>query len=327
MALNFQNSGDKKKSRIILIVLIVLSILLMTVYSMGGSAGPLYAAQRAVNSIVAPFEFLGTSGGAAIDNASTALGDLTASEETLSALREQNAQLTELVTQSEEYRLEIERLQGLLNLKEDYDIESVTGRVIGHSFDAWNQTVTIDIGTSDGVDTGLTVMGPNGVIGQVVSASQASSVVRLLSDPQSGVSAIVQSNRTQGIVRGSLNGLLHLENIDEDAELAVGDVVLTSGLGGSFTKGLLIGQITQIEGNSQDGTRVVTVSANESISSLEEVMVVLSAGEESSGDSGNDSGDASADGDAGDGDTSDSDTVDTDSGSDTDSGDASGEES
>lgn len=281
MALNFHNSGEKRNARIIFIVLVAASVIFMTVYSMGGENGPLKVVQRAVNAVVAPFEFLGSSGGAFVENASQAVGDSTADEATLSELREQNKELTQLLTQSEEYRLEIQRLQDLLKLKQTYDIEGISGRVIGHSFDAWNQTVTIDVGSNEGVETGLTVMGPHGVIGQVISVSPSSAIVRLLTDPQSGVSAIIQSTRAQGIVRGSLNGLLHLENVDEDAKVEVGDVVLTSGLGGSFTKGLLIGQVIQVEGNAQDGTRQIIVSANENSASLEEVMVVFSAATDS----------------------------------------------
>lgn len=281
MALNFQNSGKKRNSRIILIVLLAASIVLMTVYSMGGASGPLHVIQRAVNAVVAPFEVLGTTGGAFVASASQAVGDATAEEETLSQLREQNEELTQLLTQSEEYRLEIERLQDLLKLKKMFNIEGVSGRVIGHSYDAWNQTVTIDVGSAEGVEVGLTVMGPHGVIGQVISVMPSASVVRLLTDPQSGVAAMIQSTRAQGIVRGSLNGLLHLENVDEDAKVKVGDVVLTSGLGGSFTKGLLIGQVIQVEGNAQDGTRQIIVSANEKSASLEEVLVVFSAATDS----------------------------------------------
>lgn len=281
MALNFHNSGEKRNSRIIFIVVVAVSVVLMTVYSMGGANGPLHVVQRAVNAVVAPFEFLGTSGGAFVENASQAVGDATADEKTLSELRDQNEQLTQMLTESEEYRLEIQRLQDLLNLKQTYDIEGVSGRVIGHSFDAWNQTVTIDVGSSEGVETGLTVMGPHGVIGQIISVNPSSSIVRLLTDPQSGVSAIIQSTRAQGIVRGSLNGLLHLENVSENEKVKVGDVVLTSGLGGSFTKGLLIGQVLQVEGSAQDGTRQIIVSANENSASLEEVLVVFSAARDS----------------------------------------------
>lgn len=66
-----------------------------------------------------------------------------------------------------------------MNLKETYKIDGVTGRVIGRNSDSWNQTITIDVGSDQGVEMGLTVMGPSGVIGQVISVSPGSSDVRL----------------------------------------------------------------------------------------------------------------------------------------------------
>lgn len=313
MALNFQNTGHTRLARILLVVFLAASILLMTVYAAEGQGGFLHGLQTQLHAISAPFQTIGTSGGALGEGASEAVGDATADAGTLSELKRQNEELTNLLAQTEEYRLEIERLQGLLNLKETYSIDGVSGRVIGHSTDAWNQTITIDIGSSSGVEAGLTVVGPSGVVGQVVSCSAGSSTVRLLSDPNSGVAAMIQSVRAEGIVRGSLNGLLYLENVDEDIVVEVGDVVLTSGLGGSFTRGLLIGQVVSVTGKASDDTRTIIVAANEKAASLEEVMVVFSAfsdaGESgdtaaSSGSGDQTSGDGdqgSQDGDEGDG--------------------------
>ncbi len=256
-----------------------LSVAMIAVYAIEGDGGPLHRAQQAVHSLVAPVQFAGAQVEAAMDQAEEAVADGSADEETLSSLKEKNAQLTQLLTQAEEYRLESERLRGLLNLKDIYKIEGVGARVIGRSTDAWNQTITIDAGTDDGVQKGLTVMGPAGVIGQVVEASSSSSVVRLLTDPNSGVAAQVQSSRVEGVVRGSLSGALHLENVDATAVVNQGDVVLTSGLGGSFTKGLLIGTVVRVEGSVNDGTRVIVVAPNEVATALEEVTVVFSASE------------------------------------------------
>ncbi|WP_165172865.1 rod shape-determining protein MreC [Adlercreutzia sp. ZJ242] len=297
MALNFQDRGSASATRVLLVVLVVVSVACMTIYAREGAGGPLHAVQSAFAGVAAPFKAAGTAVGAAGEGAAEAVADATASEETLTALRERNAELTELVTQAEEYRLEAERLSGLLELKSKYQVDGVSGRVIGRSTDAWNQRVTIDVGTSDGVEPGLTVMGPAGVVGQVVSASPGSAEVRLLTDPQSGAAAVVQSSRAEGVVRGSLAGLLYLENVDADVTLSVGDVVLTSGLGGSYTRGLLIGTIVRVDGNANDGTRRVIVSPNEQATSFEEVIVVKSAAADSasggSGSSGSDAGSGS----------------------------------
>lgn len=274
-------------SRALLIVLLIVSVVMMTMYAREGASGPLHTVQSAVSGVFAPLKATGAAAGSALEDAAGTVEDATASDATLSALRERNAELTELVTNAEEYRLEAERLEGLLNLKNAYGFDGVGARVIGRSTDAWNQTVTIDAGADDGVEAGLTVMGPAGVVGQVVSASPGSAVVRLLTDPQSGAAAMVQSSRAEGVVRGSLNGLMYLENVGDDVSVNVGDVVLTSGLGGSYTKGLLIGTVVRVDGSTTDATRKIIVSPNETASSFEEVIVVTSAASDgSSGSSG-----------------------------------------
>ncbi len=276
MALSFKDANPRIP-RVIAGALLAISVVMIAVYGIEGGEGPLHRAQASIHGLFAPLESVGANFGAAADDAEDAVSDMTASEDTLSALRDRNAELTRLLTQAEEYRLESERLQGLLELKDIYKIEGVSARVIGRSTDGWNQTITLDAGTDEGVEAGLTVMGPYGVIGQVMEASSSSSVVRLLSDPNSGVAALVQSSRVEGIVRGSLTGALYLENVDADATVNTGDVVLTSGLGGSFTKGLLIGTVVRVEGNANDGTRRIVVTPNEQAGALEEVMVVFSA--------------------------------------------------
>lgn len=277
MALSFRDGTPPVVVRAIAIALAAASVVLMTCYSNEGEGGPLHAVQSGAHAVFAPLGLTGASVTAATEDTGAAAADAQASGETLTALRERNAELTQLLTQSEEYRQEAERLQGLLDLKDAYQIEGASARVIGRSTDAWNQTVTIDAGSDAGVETGLTVVGPSGVVGQVVAVQPGSATVRLLTDPQSGAAALVQSSRAEGIVRGSLSGQLTLQNIEADADVQVGDVVLTSGLGGSYVKGLLIGTIVRIEGSAGDGSRTIYVSPNEAARALEEVMVVFDA--------------------------------------------------
>ena len=148
--------------------------------------------------------------------------------------------------------------------------------MVGRSSNAYSQTVTIDVGESDGVDTGLTVMGSTGVVGQVIATTGSTATVRLLTDPGSGAGAIIQSSRAEGVVRGSLDGLLYLEAVDADVVVNVDDLVVTSGLGGSYTRGLLIGRVVKVEGSPGDATRRIVVSPNGTAGALEEVFVVKS---------------------------------------------------
>lgn len=277
MALNFKDKGPVPTQRVLLVLLLVVSFASATAYSREEEDGALHALQAGVQSLAAPFQFIGAGIGAAGEGAGEALDDLTADEASLTQLREQNAELRELIADAEEYRQEAERLAELLDLKTSSGIEGATGRVIGRSTDAWNQTIMLDIGSDDGVENGLTVVGATGVVGQVVSTGSSSCTVRLLTDPQSGAAALIQSSRAEGIVRGSLDGLLYLENIDADVQVSVGDVVLTSGLGGSYTRGLLIGTVVRIDGQAGDATRKIVVSPNDQASALEEAVVVFSA--------------------------------------------------
>lgn len=276
---SFQSSSRIRLYRVLVIAFVVCACAMVAVYAIEGESGPLHQVQRAVHALIFPAQQATAPIGEAIDSAEEAVADGAATEETLSALRDRNAQLTELLTQAEEYRLEAERLRSLLELKDVYKIQGVSARVIGRSTNAWSKTITLDVGTESGLTQGLTVMGPAGVIGQVVEVHPTTAVVRLLEDQDSGVAAMIQSSRVEGIVRGSLSGVLRMENVAETAVVNQGDVVLTSGLGGSFTKGLLIGTVARVEGNASDGTRVIVVAPNEVAQSLEEVIVVFSASE------------------------------------------------
>ena len=168
---------------------------------------------------------------------------------------------------------EAERLQDILNLKDQYKTEGIVSRVIGLSPSAWNQTITISSGIDDGISAGQTVLGRNGVVGQIDSATPNSSTVRLLTDPNSGV-AVKISNSNDCILRGSLDGVLYLEGLDAGDNVSVGDVITTSGLGGSYVQGLVIGRVSQII-SSQSGTnRKIIVSSIEQNSKLSEVFVI-----------------------------------------------------
>ena len=282
MAFNRRQNGPSVPAWAPLALLLAISVGCVAVYAREGATGPLHAIQDAAETVASPFAFAGAGVGAGLDNVGDTAADATASEETLTALREQNAELRELVAQAEEYRQEAERLEALLGVVDEYDIDGVTARVIGRSADAWNQSITVSAGSDAGVDAGMTVMGPSGVVGQVVSTTSSTATVRLLTDPQSGAAAMLQSSRAEGIVRGSLEGALYLEGIESDVTVQVGDVVVTSGLGGSYVRGLIVGTVVSVEGGSQSSSRTIVVAPNEGVDPLEEVVIVKSMGKAAS---------------------------------------------
>lgn len=278
MALNFQQNGSATLRRVLFVVLLAISLVLVTVYAREGKDGPLHSVQHALAGAVTPIKFAGAAVDAGTSGVGTSIENATADESTLSGLRESNEELRRRLAQADEYKQEAERLEKLLKLKQSSAIDGVSARVVGRSSGAWSQTVTIDAGKDDGIESGMTVMGSTGVVGQVVSTSDHTSDVRLLTDPNSGAAAVIQSNRGEGIVHGSLEGLLYLENVDEDKTPVVGDVILTSGLGGSYVRGLIIGTVVRVDQGKGNATGRIVVSPNDTMTSLEEVMVVKGLG-------------------------------------------------
>lgn len=132
----------------------------------------------------------------------------------------------------------------------------------------------IDVGSLDGVNAGQTVLGANGVIGQVDSVTPFSATVRLLSDPNSGVAVKILTNGNDCILRGSLDGVLYIEALDVEDAASVGDIIVTSGLGGSYVEGLVIGSISQIISGDSGVNRKIVVSPIERNSTITEVFVI-----------------------------------------------------
>ena len=277
MPLNQHNIGSFLTRRALFVILLVASLALVTVYAREGETGPIHSVQRAIMGATGSVSTVSAGFGAATEAAGEALEDATANPTTLNGLREQNEELRRLLSEAEEYRQEANRLQGLLNMKQKSGITGPVARIVGRSTNAWDRSITIDLGTEEGVAGGMTVMGANGVIGQVSHAEPHTSTVRLLTDANSGAAVMIQSSRADGIVRGSISGLLYLEDLDEDVIPEVGDVVVTSGLGGSYERGLVVGTIVSVSKTVSDSTGDVIVDPNGNVSMLEEVIVVFAA--------------------------------------------------
>lgn len=279
---------------ILVIILLVVSVACASVYAREGESGPLHTVQNAVGMIVSPLQFVGSGIAYAEDAASDAVDNATASSESYVALREENARLKAQIAEMEEYRSEAQRLEGLLDLQDRYQTEGVTGRVIGRSADAWNRVITVDVGSNAGVELGLPVVGSSGIVGQVIEVTPLTCKVRLITDPQSGVSALLQSSRAEGILTGSIEGLLYFEDLDASVEVSVGDVVVTSGLGGTYFRGMAVGTVVNVINSAGTTSRTIIVSPFSETSALEEVSVVTamhSEGELAGGSDGTSSED------------------------------------
>lgn len=279
MALNLNDKripfGGQFNSTMLLVLLLVISLVLVVVYAREGEEGPLHTIQDSTSALSSPLSSIGAASSSLAASATASLEDLTADGQTMNQLQESNATLSQMVVELEEYRQEANRLESLIGLHDAYGFTSVAARVTGYSSDSYNRIITIDAGSASGVTEGLPVMGTTGVVGQVISVSTYSSQVRLLNDAQSGVAVMLQSSRSEGILSGSVEGVLYLEGVDEGVEVTEGEAVITSGLGGGYFRGLVIGTVSKVEQRQGDATRTIVITPNASFDNISEVLVVL----------------------------------------------------
>jgi rod shape-determining protein MreC len=137
--------------------------------------------------------------------------------------------------------------------------------------------VAIDRGRSDGIKTGMPILTEgNTLVGTVSKVEESHAWITLVTDVDSAVSSVILESRSQGVVAGGYNRRLSMEFVSQDAVVKEGDTVVTSGLGGTYPAGLVIGRVTGISGQRQEIFRRVTVEPVAGLSRLETVLVMTS---------------------------------------------------
>ena len=263
-----------------LIVVCLASLLLLTFYLREGETGPIHSVRGGVSVITTPVRLLGSAVSAPFNALGNVMGNLTASRETLEELERTNEELTARVAELSEAEATAERLQGLLDLQSTYNLQSTAARIVGQSSDAWTDTVTIDKGSLDGLAVNMPVANAAGVIGQIIEVGPNSATVRLVTDEQSGVSAMIQDTRAQGMVQGQADGTLRMLYVSVDSDVQEGDIIITSGLGGVFPKGLPLGTVASVTKSSNDVYYTIIVNPASRTENNEEVLVITSLTEE-----------------------------------------------
>ncbi len=259
-----------------LVVLTVVSLALFIVGVREGDSGLLHGVRGVFQTVASPVRLVGSFVSSPVSAVGNVVGNLTADSATLSELEEENEQLKAQVAKLSEYEQQATTLTELLQLRNQYSLTSTAARVTGQSSDSWTSTITIDKGSAAGIAVGMPVTSANGVIGQVSECGPSSATVRLVTDENSGVSAMVQSSRAQGQVVGSPDGSLRMTLVRSDQKVAVGDTIVTSGLGGVYPKGLPIGTVTNVTKTSGSMYYDITVEPLTVIDNLEEVLVITS---------------------------------------------------
>jgi rod shape-determining protein MreC len=187
------------------------------------------------------------------------------------------AQIELLKIENSRYRevlLANERLQELLRFQDSTDARLTPAMVTGWDSSGMFKSIIIDKGSRDQVAINMAVVTSEGVVGKVVSVSPDYSQVLLVTDQNSAIDGIVQSSRGRGMVKGNGSEECYFDYVIKTCEIAPGDTIVTSGLGGVFPKGLRLGNVKSVEESPYKLFKDVKISPAVNFSRLEEVLVI-----------------------------------------------------
>ena len=256
----------------ILLAVLLVSFLLLTVQTRGGGTG---RAGELVAIVLTPVQSL------LVRVHRGALGfwanylDWKLVRRENASLRGENEQLRVQTLQAGETREENMRLRRLLVLRDRLPLATVAGEVIGREAGGWVRSLTVNRGRGDGIAQQTPVIMPEGLVGRVVQVHRGAAVIQLLNDPASTVGAVVQRTRTAGLVEGDAGGAVRFKFMARDgASVAPGDLVVTSGLGTLFPKGLPVGRVVKIEDKGSALFHFAVLAPAVDFSRVEEVLLV-----------------------------------------------------
>ena len=241
-------------------------------------------ANTGVGLILSPFQNAVSWLGDKVIFIKTSVIDIMNVHEQNKALQAEVEELRAKNLAANEFEAENQRLRALLGYKEaatQFDL--VAARVIGREAATWSSTVIINRGTADGIANDMAVVTAMGLVGHISEAGLNSSKVQLILDPRSSVGTLVQrpESRVAGIVEGDINNPTapRMVNIPKNSDVIVGDVIVTSGFGGVYPKGIVVGKITDIQNEESGLLKYGVIETTVNFQKLEDVAIIVQSRE------------------------------------------------
>ena len=194
-------------------------------------------------------------------------------------LNKENIELREKVRQLEIDGIENDQLREMLNLTKKYETSNaIVAEVISTNSSMWFDVFIINKGEKDGIKNDMTVLTPEGLVGKVTQTFSTTAQVTSILDVNNAVSARLTKTGDLIITKGDMNlvdkGLLKLKYVTSDVNLAEGDVVETSGMGGIYPKGIFIGTISKVEQDNKMMRTYAVLEPGVDFNKLSEVLVI-----------------------------------------------------
>jgi rod shape-determining protein MreC len=193
------------------------------------------------------------------------------------SLMDENRKLVNTILNLRELEQENLRFRNLLQFKETFKVDTVVARMIAKDVSTEFRAIRINRGKTSGIEPNMAVVNSEGVVGRVLRVNQDTSDVVTLLDPLSAIDAYILRSRVRGIVEGLTDSLCQLKFALRVDDIQPGDLLLSSGLGGNFPKGVPVGTVIKVTRKSYGITQKVEVKPSVDFAKVEEVMVVTHA--------------------------------------------------
>jgi rod shape-determining protein MreC len=264
-----------KGTRARIVVLIVVLGLVLT-WLILDSLSPTNPIRTGFSRIAAPFQYALRWIGTPFRSIAVGMESIQKVRDENTALRQENSTLRNQIILLQEAQIENETLRQELKFKSSVpSYQLLSAEVIGRDPSNLFLYLIIDRGSDDGVNVGMPVITADGLVGRISEVNPGSSKVMLITDSSSSVSALVQRSRATGMAQGYPGRGLVMQYIPQADSVQVGDIVLTSGLGGRFPKRLVVGQVAEVIKQDVAMFKEARIIPAVNLASLESVMVLL----------------------------------------------------
>lgn len=269
-----QQEPNSKRYGVAMVAILLLLVALLFVTS--GERESLSPPESAVREVLAPLERVFFRVASEISGAAHTVANLRHLVRENDRLYLEISRLMAENARLEEYRLENTRLRKLLDFQATLDYPTCAAQIVGRDPGNWLGTVTINKGTRHGVRKNMACATMEGLVGRVLSTTPRTATVLLILDPRSAVGGMVQRTRTLVLLEGdpARPGLCLVKSLTPECDVQVGDRVLSSGLGGVYPKGLVIGEIVEVMPGKYGVGRAAYLKPAVDFARLEEVLVI-----------------------------------------------------
>jgi rod shape-determining protein MreC len=258
------------------LIILVLAALLLMALQLSGNLRPVTSA---ITQLTSPAQLSATGVTESVANFGESLLSLRTIQRDAAALAVRNLQLQAEIDTLKEVEIENEQLRSMLDFAQtrprlELRGAQIVARVIGEESTNFLESILIDLGRQHGIQVGMPVVTDQGLVGRISDVTDTTSKVLLLNDPSSSASALLGESRLNGVVHGSTSGDLIMDFIPQGPTFKTGEVVLTSGLGGRFPKGIVIGAVESIETQANAVFQKAVIHPSVDFGSLELVLVI-----------------------------------------------------